>query len=210
MVQLPAHGHVQQLEAPADAQHGLVCSQDHFQKFDLHLVPLGKTLAAMRPLGLPIQLRGHVLAAGKEEAIHRLDQLLQAGLFHRHGQHHRQPPGLLNAVEIAGVHPKAVSFRVHQGQHTDQRFFHTQKPPKCKIKLFSCILSQNGVDSNRGQPSSLSSVCNLFTVPKPPSPARLFSSRPHRPRPAPPRRRSSWPGRPARGPKTSGTEGRST
>ena len=73
---------------------------------------------------LAVEGRGHVVAAGEEDAIASLQQPPDVRAILRQGQHHPQPAGLGDGVHIPGQHPQAVPPGVHQGDNADDRLLH--------------------------------------------------------------------------------------
>ncbi len=110
LVQVPAQHHIEQLDAPADAQHGLAGLQDQGEEGLLHAVPLGHQGPQFLRGFLPVEAGGQVVAAGKQEPVEGLGIALQGGGVGGQGQDDRRGTGGLQTLGIAGQHPIALQL----------------------------------------------------------------------------------------------------
>ena len=123
-----AQGGVDELYAPADAQHRLVQRHGAAQDPGFHGVPARAGLAAFGDGGLAVEGGGDVLPAGQQEAAAKPAQAVQVGFVVGQRQHHGQPARRRHTLHVARQHPKAVPPRVHEGNQADQGF-HRIAPP---------------------------------------------------------------------------------
>ena len=94
LVEGAAQSHIQELEAPADAQDGLVLLQSPVQEFPLQGIPGGAQLATGGLQGLSVQLRSDILPASEEKAVTEIRELGDVRSVRRQRQDDRNGTGL--------------------------------------------------------------------------------------------------------------------
>ena len=110
LVQRAPQGHVQHLDAPADAQKGQALPQRLPGEGQLHLVPLGADRAAAGQCFFAVQRGQRVGAAGQQHAVQPAAQRGQGGRASGQGQRHRQPAGPFHGPQIVRVQPTGIRF----------------------------------------------------------------------------------------------------
>ena len=128
LVQGAAVHHVDHLDAPADAQHGLARGPGQGVKGGLHIIPAAAELPALVRGLLSVQAGVQVLSPGEQEPVAQGRVALQGLGAGGIGQDHRGGPGVLQALYVTGQHPIAVLPLVVQGQNGDQ-WLHSVAPP---------------------------------------------------------------------------------
>ena len=123
-----AQSHIEQLDAPADAQNGLVRRKGHPEQPQLHLVPPRHHQTAGGQLFLAVEGGVRVRPAGKQQPAAHFQNLRKGALVGGQRQHDRQRAGPFQRLKIGRHHPITVPLDIHQRDQTDQRFFHPDLP----------------------------------------------------------------------------------
>ena len=116
-----AHHHIEELQAPADAQHRLFGSQCGTQQTDLQFVPDSNALAAYRQTLGMVPGGINILTAGEDQAVTELHHPVDRLVIILEREHQRQTPCLSHSSHIVGQHPVAVQFCIHQRGDSNHR-----------------------------------------------------------------------------------------
>jgi hypothetical protein len=114
-----APGDVQHLEAATDREHGQIPLERRLQERELALVALG-VRADSRRMGVgAVLLRLQVVAAGEDQPVERVEQLLDAVIAGRH--EHRAPAGPLDRQYVVVRDERCLALPVAPGCGLDVR-----------------------------------------------------------------------------------------
>ena len=122
LIDIPTQGNVQHLQAPADAQHGLVAAlKQKFSQGQLVSVTQGTDAAAAALLPLAEEQGIHISPAGEKEAVQLVNIAAEKSFIGGEGEHHGQA-----ALRDDGFHEiaaeKLILFLIIQpGGDADQR-----------------------------------------------------------------------------------------
>ena len=124
LIQRAAHEGIDELHAPADAKDRLAALAEQGEQRALQRVPPGTGRGAEGLRGLAVQGRVHVVAAGEQQPVAKIEDLPGIVLVRLQRHRQRQRACCPQAVQIAGQHPDALKTVVPKGGHGNDRLFH--------------------------------------------------------------------------------------
>ena len=121
LVQGAAHDHVHQLFAAADGQDGLAAGKRGFRQKAVAIIPHRVHMDGLVPDLLPVPLRAHILSAGEDDAVQRVQQLLRPLIAVEGGQHDGHTARALDGLRVGRGQLGGAGRRAGAGDADDRK-----------------------------------------------------------------------------------------